>query len=90
MKKFPLGSQAEIDWETEFPQKNSRRLDLIDKEFREGLTDAESKELAALQTEVSAYVNQRFPLPPVDQKRLDEIEARLRNNETMSHADPPQ
>jgi hypothetical protein len=60
------GPTPEAEGEMPFRKKKARRLDLIDKQYCEGLSDAESTELAALQTEVAAQVNRKFPLPSME------------------------
>jgi hypothetical protein len=72
-------SAATCDSEPVFRKKNARRIALIKKKNREGLSPAEAEESAILDQEVAAYLNQKFPLPPVDMSLLDEIEARLRS-----------
>jgi hypothetical protein len=43
--------------------KNKRRVELINKEFSVGLTEAEARELAQLQGEIERYLDGGFPLP---------------------------
>lgn len=44
-------------------RKNARRIDLIHKEFDQGLTLAEKVELKGLCREVEEWINTNFPLP---------------------------
>jgi hypothetical protein len=62
----------------EWDRKNSRRIQLINKKYRDGLTPEERAELETLQRTFSEYLATVLPQPSLDAKRLDEIEARLR------------
>ena len=44
-------------------EKNARRIELIHKEFGEGLTLPETDEMKKLSLEVENWVNDNFPLP---------------------------
>lgn len=63
----------ELMSQEEYDQKNKRRGALIFKETRQGLTHEEQSELAQLQDEVGAWVDARFPLPPVNTELLEEL-----------------
>ncbi len=73
----PAPAREELLSEAEFDRKHSRRLALIEKRSREGLSPLEASELASLQAEVGAYLNARFPPPPLNWELLRELNARL-------------
>lgn len=59
---------------SEFRRINERRLDLIDKKYSVGLTDAEAAQLDTLKARVGEWVQIKFPR---DASALDEASARL-------------
>ncbi len=62
----------------QFDSVNSRRLDLIDKRYREGtLSAAEEAELATLQVRVDELLQARHPYEREMLARLTEFERRL-------------
>jgi len=64
------GDSAVADAHSWTPDLNHRRCDLIDKKFAEGLTPAESTELATLTAGLRAFVDRVAPLPFEDVRRL--------------------
>lgn len=57
---------------------NHRRLELIEKKNREGLSDMEAAEFATRQAVVFEIISWIHPPPPSIGAKLDEIEARLK------------
>ena len=57
--------------------KNKRRIDLINKEVDETLTESEEKELVGLQKEFLEWRNSKYPLP---NKELRELLDDLKKN----------
>jgi hypothetical protein len=62
-------------------QKNKRRIELAEKKSREHLRGPELAEFDQLQTEYFDYLHAKHPRTPLDEKRLAEIEARLKASE---------
>lgn len=59
---------------SEFRRLNERRLDLIDRKYAVGLTDAEATQLEAVKGKVSEYMAVRHPR---DYSALDDASARI-------------
>jgi hypothetical protein len=75
-------ARAEREGEPQgWAEKNKRRIELAEKKSREHLTGAELAEFDQLQTEYFDYLDAKHPRTPLDEKRLDEIEARLKASE---------
>src|SRR5262245_22362704 len=74
------GAAPELMSEEEFRQKNQRRIELIHKDLNGHLTLEEAAELQRLRREIRAYVNDHFPLPPVNMELLEQIARRLGAN----------
>jgi hypothetical protein len=73
----PNGPAPELMSEEEFKRKNQRRIELIHKDLDGCLTPEDAAELQQLETEVGAWVDARFPLPPVNMELLEQIARRL-------------
>ena len=65
------GKPPEQMSEAEFRAKNDRRVDLLEKMHREGLSVKEQSELEKVQAETRAWVDARHPLPPIDPRILE-------------------
>ncbi len=62
----------------EWRRKNERRINLIQKKYREGLTAEEKTELEILQKTVVAQIEALYPRPPLDWEKLEALERELR------------
>jgi hypothetical protein len=60
---------------------NSRRLFLIQKKYREGLSEAEIVQLAALQEQMGRHLDEIAPLPDEILERLESLADRLEGGE---------
>ncbi len=56
---------------------NERRLFLIQKQYREGLSEAEIVELAALQEQMGRHLDEVAPLPDEILERVEALADRL-------------
>jgi hypothetical protein len=63
--------------EATFRKKNARRIALIKKKNREGLSPAELEEFEKLQQACYTYMDARFPRPAVDLEGLQQLAAQL-------------
>ena len=68
----PVAAPAEAGPDERLRALNSRRLDLIDKDRRGGLSRPEKEELVALETEVDQLLQDRFPS---ERRMLEAMEA---------------
>lgn len=59
-------------------EKNSRRIELVRKKHRQGLSEDEAAEFRILQTGFFRYLEAKHPRPPLDLERIERIETRLK------------
>ncbi len=71
------------DLEIQLPPdtKELRRIELIKKKNREGLTPAETAEFNQIQATFFEHLDAKHPRTPIDLSQLDQIEARLKSND---------
>jgi len=62
----------------EWRRKNARRIDLIHKKNRDGLTDEEMAEFKTLQQGLFAYLETLYPRPPLDLEKMEALARCLR------------
>lgn len=73
----PPGTPVVVVGTPEWDSLNERRVVLIRKDIREGLTDGERAELERLENLCQAAIAVAFPFPPIWAEKLAAIEKRL-------------
>jgi hypothetical protein len=80
-----MNNLDQLDADECFRKQNVRRIELIQKDSRVGLSVEEKEELEVLEQKVSEFIAAKFPGPQLDWDRLEELEKKLNNDPNSNH-----